>query len=49
MLTGPELLESTEKHLPKHRERLYSLTVTLSMFMRQVWNVDSSCQRAVNA
>ncbi len=35
LLTGPELLEITEAHLPDHRERLYPPTVTLSMFMRQ--------------
>jgi hypothetical protein len=49
MLTGPELLEATERHLPEHRERLYPPTVTLSMFMRQALNEDGSCQRAVNA
>lgn len=49
MLTGPELLETTERHLPEHRERLYPPTVTLSMFMRQALNEDGSCQRAVNA
>jgi hypothetical protein len=49
MLTGPELLETTERHLPEHRERLYAPTVTLSMFMRQALNEDGSCQRAVNA
>ncbi|MHB8564302.1 MAG: transposase, partial [Acidiferrobacteraceae bacterium] len=35
LLTGPELLETTEPSLPEHRERLYPPTVTLSMFMRQ--------------
>jgi hypothetical protein len=49
ILTGPELLETTERHLPEHRERLYPPTVTLSMFMRQALNEDGSCQRAVNA
>jgi hypothetical protein len=29
LLTGPELLEMTEKHLPEHRERLYPPTVAL--------------------
>lgn len=48
VLTGPELLEQTEAHLPEHRERLYSPTVTLSMFMRQALNEDGSCQKAVN-
>lgn len=48
VLTGPELLEQTEAHLPEHRERLYPPTVTLAMFMRQALNEDRSCQKAVN-
>ena len=48
VLTGPELLEITEAHLPEHRERLYPPTVTLSMFVRQALAADPSCQRAVN-
>lgn len=48
-LTGPELLGVTEAHLPEHRERLYSPTVTLSMFMGQAMSADGSCQHAVNA
>jgi IS4 transposase len=48
LLTGPELLEVTESHLPEHRERLYPPTVTLSMFMRQALDADGSCQKAVN-
>jgi hypothetical protein len=48
VLTGPELLETTEAALPEHRERLYPPTVTLSMFMRQVLEADGSCQKAVN-
>jgi hypothetical protein len=49
LLTGPELLQMTEAHLPEHRERLYPPTVTLSMFMKQSLAVDRSCQRAVDA
>ena len=49
LLTGPELLETTESTLPPHRERLYPPTVTLSMFMMQALNEDGSCQKAVNA
>lgn len=49
VLTGPQLLEMTEAHLPEHRERLYPPTVTLSMFMKQTLEADRSCQRAVNA
>jgi hypothetical protein len=48
VLTGPELLEQTEVHLPEHRERLYPPTVTLAMFMKQSLNEDRSCQKAVN-
>jgi hypothetical protein len=49
VLTSPELLETTEALLPEHRERLYSPTVTLSMFMRQALEADGSCQKAVNS
>ena len=49
LLTGPELMEMTEAHLPEHRERLYPPTVTLSMFMKQSRALDRSCQRAVDA
>ncbi len=48
VLTSPELLQTTEALLPEHRERLYPPTVALSMFMRQVLEADSSCQKAVN-
>lgn len=48
LLTGPELLEMTENHLPEHRERLYPPTVALSMFIKQALEEDRSCQRAVN-
>lgn len=47
LLTGPALLEMTDSYLPEHRERLYPPTVTLSMFMMQALNEDSSCQKAV--
>jgi hypothetical protein len=48
VLTGPELLQTTEALLPQHRERLYPPTVVLSMFMRQTLESDGSCQKAVN-
>ena len=48
LLTGPELMEATEAHLPEHRERLYPPTVALSMFLRQCLDADGSCQKAVN-
>lgn len=47
LLTGPALLEMNDSYLPEHRERLYPPTVTLSMFMMQALNEDSSCQKAV--
>ena len=48
LLTGPELIEVTEAHLPEHRERLYPPTVALSRFLRQCLDADGSCQKAVN-
>jgi hypothetical protein len=48
LLTGLELLETTESLLPEHRERLYPPTLALSMFMKQALNEDRSCQKAVN-
>lgn len=48
VLTGPQLLDLTEAHLPEHRERLYPPTVALSMFIQQSLDEDGSCQRAVN-
>ena len=39
VLNRVELLETTEASLPVHRERLYSPTTTLSMFMRQTLEV----------
>lgn len=49
VLTSPELIETTERLMPEHRERLYPPTVTLSMFMQQTLRADGSCQNAVNA
>ena len=48
LLTGPELLDVVEAQLPKHRERLYPPTVTLSLFMNQVLSSDRPCQNVVN-
>ena len=48
LLTGPKLLDSVESLLPEHRERLYPPTETLSMFLTQTLNEDSSCQKVVN-
>lgn len=48
VLTSPELVETTKRLMPEHRERLYPPTVTLSMFMQQALQADGSCQNAVN-
>ena len=48
LLTGPELFETVESLLPKHRERLFPPTETLSIFLAQALNADRSCQKAVD-
>lgn len=48
LLTGPELFEKVESLLPKHRERLFAPTETLSIFLAQALSTDRSCQKAVN-
>ena len=48
LLTSPELLDEVEALLPAHRERLFPPTETLSMFLAQALNTDSSCQKTVN-
>lgn len=48
LLTGPELFEKVELLLPKHRERLFAPTETLSIFLAQALSADRSCQKAVN-
>lgn len=47
-LTSPELFDALEALLPKHRERLFPPTETLSMFMTQALKPDRSCQSIVN-
>ncbi len=49
LLTGPELLAMTDSLSPEHRERLYTPTVVLSMFMGQVLEADGSCQKAADS
>ena len=49
LLTGQELLDTVEAQVPEHRERLYTPTVTLSLFMAQALSSDGSCQNTVNA
>lgn len=49
LLTGPEMLSTVENLLPEdYRERQFSPTETLSMFLAQAMNEDRSCQKAVN-
>ena len=48
LLTNPQLLDSIEELLSEHRERLYSPTETLSMFLSQALSADGSCQQVVN-
>ena len=48
VLTGPEMLDQVELLLPRHRERLFPPTETLSMFLAQALSADRSCQNAVN-
>jgi Transposase DDE domain len=47
-LTAPDLLETMESTLPKHRERLFPPTETLSLFLAQALKPDRSCQNIVN-
>jgi len=48
LLTGPQLFDHIEGLLPKHRERLFPPTETLSMFLAQSLSADGSCQQVVN-
>jgi hypothetical protein len=48
LITGPDLLERLEALLPQCRERTFTPTVTLAMFLRQVLHADSSCQNALD-
>ncbi len=48
LITDDRFFDAVESHLPAHRERTYPPTETLAMFVAQVLNDDSSCQRAVN-
>ena len=48
LLTSPQLFDQVEALLPKHRERLYPPTETLSLFLSQALSADGSCQQVVN-
>ena len=48
VLTDDGMLDKLESLLPEHRERLYTPTQTLSLFLAQALSEDRSCQHAVN-
>ena len=48
LLTHEAMFDKLEQLLPEHRERLYTPTQTLAMFMTQVLHSDRSCQQIVN-
>lgn len=48
LLTSDAMLDTVERLLPTHRERLYPPTETLSMFLAQALSADRSCQNIVN-
>jgi hypothetical protein len=49
LLSDDELALTIENNLPSnHRERIYTPTKTLSMFLAQTLNKDRSCSKAAN-
>jgi len=48
VLTDDGMLGKLESLLPEHRERLYTPTQSLSLFLAQAMSEDRSCQHAVN-
>ena len=48
LLNSPDLSLTIDETLPKHRRRSYPPLTTLSMFLTQALNPDSSCQNIVN-
>ena len=47
-LTDEGMFEKIESLLPEYRERVYTPTDTLSIFLSQALNADRSCQHAVD-
>jgi hypothetical protein len=47
-LSNVELLSIVEDNIPKYREQIYIPMQTLSMFLAQALNDDSSYSKAVN-
>jgi len=48
LLTNSQMLDMVEDQLPEHRERKFTPTVVLAMFLGQAMSADGSCQNAVN-
>jgi len=48
LLTDERFFDTLEAHLPPYRERLYTPTQTLAMFVCQVLSDDRSCRRVVD-
>ncbi len=48
LLSHPQLLSNIEELIPLHRDRCFPPLETLSLFLAQTMNADSSCQNAVN-
>ena len=48
MLTSDVLFDEIERLSPDHRERLFTPTETLSLFLTQSLSADRSCQNIVN-
>jgi len=48
LLSHPQILSNFEELLPAHRDRCFAPLETLSLFLAQSMNADSSCQNIVN-
>ena len=48
ILSSKNISSIIERYTPEHRERIFTPTKTLSMFIKQALNVDRSCTRVVN-
>ncbi len=48
ILSSNDISLIIEQNTPEHRERIYTPTKTLAMFIKQALNSDYSCARAVN-
>ncbi len=48
ILSSSDIRSIIEQNTPEHRERIFTPTRTLAMFIKQALNSDYSCSRAVN-